>query len=421
MVVERFTAYHHLRAALALGCAQGVFTFNEYVARRELGAGREHIVALLLAPALAQTLATFWNPADPGRVLGRRPFRVLGMGGQAPLALLALVAALGVTITASPFVAALALASVCGALLIPTQGAILSNNYPAPRRSRRFAAAVTLQAAGLVVVSVPLGYALDRHLVAWPHAWFLGAVLAALGYARWGKLRRRRPPPPPAHLVAHRSPWRTLRHDRRFLVFEAAFMVYGIGFLALQPVLPLYLLDELHVDYTQVALARGALFWIAMVVASPFAGRLGDRFGVLRLGALGFLLLGCFAAILLAWRDITGVYVAFVVFGLAMSCVNVAWNLGPIALAQGRDPLPYLNAHIGLIGFRALIGMVGGTWAQQKLGSAAVFQGTIVLEAIAVVTMLVAAGPGGRPWRARGRRAEDVPPPAPEASLPPAP
>ncbi|MGE0191276.1 MAG: MFS transporter [Planctomycetota bacterium] len=421
MVVERFTAYHHLRAALLLGGAQGVFTFNEYVARRELGAGREHIVALLLAPAMAQTLATFWNPADPGRLLGRRPFRILGMGGQSPVALLALVAALGVAVGATPFVAVLALASVCGALLIPTQGAILSNNYPAARRSQRFSAAVALQAAGLVVVSVPLGYALDERTGVWPYAWFVGAVLAALGYARWGQLRRRRPPPPPTDLVAHRSPWRTLRHDRRFLVFEAAFMVYGIGFLALQPVLPLYLLDELHVDYTQVALARGALFWIAMIVASPFAGRLGDRFGVLRLGAFGFALLGAFAAILLVWRDIAGVYVGFVVFGLAMSCVNVAWNLGPIALAQGRDPLPYLNAHIGLIGIRAVIGMVGGTWAQQELGSAAVFQGTIVLEALAVLTMVAAAGPGGRPWRARGRRAEDVPPPAPEASLPPAP
>ena len=40
-----------------------------------------------------------------------------------------------------------------------------------------------------------------------------------------------------------------------------------------------------------------------------------------------------------------------------MTAVNLAWNIGPMALARGRDPLPYLNAHVALVGLRALVGM----------------------------------------------------------------
>lgn len=420
-MIERLTAHHHLRASAAIGMAQGVFVFNEYVARRELGASRAHLVALLLAPALAQMLAVVWNPADPGRPLSRRPFRVLGVGLHLPLLLLAPLVLLGLGVGATGFVVLLALAAVGHALLVPTQGAILSQNYPAARRSRRFSRAVAVQAMGLVAVSLPLGWLLDHHRAVWSWAYGGAALAAGVGYARWGRLRRRRPPPPPPHLVSHASPFRVLRHDRRFLLFEVAFMVYGIGFLALQPVLPLYLLDELHVGYAQVGLARGAVFWIALIVAAPLAGWLGDRLGVLRLGALGFAVLALFPATLLLVGSIEGVYAAFAVFGVAMSCVNVAWNLGPIALAGERDPLPYLNAHIGLIGIRAVIGMVGGTALQAAHGSRVVFGGVIGLEIVAAIVMAWTARASGRRWFVRGRRFQDVAAPAPDVTLPSAP
>ncbi len=420
-MVERFTAHHHLRASLALGCAQGVFTLNEYVAKNELGATRWHIVALGLAPALAQTLSSVRNPVRPGHLFGRRPFRVLGIGFHMPVALLGIVAALGLGIAPTAFVAVLALASIGGALLTPTQGAILSNNYPAARRSSRYASAVSVHALGLVVVGLPLGWALDTHIVEWPLAYLLGSALAALGYARWGKMRRRRPPPVPPDLPVWNSPWRVLFRDKRFLAFEIAFMVYGTGFLALQPVLPLYLIEELNAGYTEAAFARGTLFTLAMVVASPIMGRVGDRYGVLRLGALGFVILALFAGILLTWRDMTGVFVAFAVYGVAMACVNVSWNLGPIALAQGRDPLPYLKAHIGLIGIRATIGMVAGSAIQAAFGSLVVFAGVLGLEIIAATIMLFTAGIGRPPWRLRGARAAALVPPPAETNAPPAP
>ena len=87
----------------------------------------------------------------------------------------------------------------------------------------------------------------------------------------------------------------------------------------------------------------------------------------------------------------TGLYVGFVIYGLAMSGVFLGWSLGPIQIARGRDLYPYLNAHLGLVGFRALVGMVSATLIQQHLGSRAVFLCVIALELVAAVGMLYTA------------------------------
>ena len=93
-----------------------------------------------------------------------------------------------------------------------------------------------------------------------------------------------------------------------------------------------------------------------------------------------------------------------------MAGVHVVWNLGPIAMARGGNPLPYLNAHVSLVGLRALLGMVGGVFLQRSLGSVAVFWAVAVSQVLGPVALLVRhLSRRQRPrlaplWRARGRR-----------------
>ncbi|MHC5009918.1 MAG: MFS transporter, partial [Planctomycetota bacterium] len=247
---ERYTAFFHIRAVIGQGALAGVFLLNEYVARKQLGASRWHILALLLLPAFAQLMAVVWNPTNPGRLFGRRPFLLLGVGLHGVLFLPLLT---GGGWAASPFVALVVTCLVAEALLVPVQNGILARNYGEARRGRRFGRAVALQSLGIVLVSVPVGFLLDQNGAAWPWAYAFAGAAAAFAYRNWGQLRRRRPAPPPDDLESHASPWRALRRDRAFLAFEVCFMVYGIGFLSLQPVLPLYLVDELGVSYGDVA------------------------------------------------------------------------------------------------------------------------------------------------------------------------
>jgi Na+/melibiose symporter-like transporter len=297
-------------------------------------------------------------------------------------------------------------------LLVPIQNSIVARNYGEKRRGRRFGRAVAVQSLFIIAVSVPAGIWLDRDPTAWPWAYACGSFAAMFAYRQWGRLRRRRAAAPPTDLQQHRSAWQALRKDRTFLAFEGCFMVYGIGFLALMPVLPLYLVDELQVSYTDVGIARGAIFWSVMVLASPWVGRLGDKLGILRLGSLGFVCLALFPLTLWLLPNLVGLFLGHAIFGLAMSAVNVTWNLGPITMARGRDPVPYLNAHVAAVGIRALIGMTAATALHKAFGTAPVFLGVVGLEIVAAILMLWLAVSTGRRWRLPGAQPPiDVPRP----------
>ncbi len=245
--------------------------------------------------------------------------------------------------------------------------------------------------------AVLAGWVLDEHEGAWPWLYAIAAAAAVYAYLHWSRLRRRRTPRPTEGLEHHASPFRALQRDRLFLAFEACFMAYGLGFLMLQPVLPLYLIDDLGVTYKQASFAKGVLFWVVMGLSGPFLGKVADRIGILRLCVFAFLTLALFPSPSSLLPGLIGLYVGYTIFGLAMSGVFLAWSLGPIHLARGRDTTPYLNAHLGLVGIRALVGMFAATLLQEHFGSRTVFGWVIALEVVAAAGMFVAARADARP------------------------
>ena len=386
--LEAWTSRRHAMAVAAHGVVAGAFLLNPFVIVKRLGGESWHVTVLLLIPALAQFAAVLWSPLDPRRTLGRRPFTFFGI----PIHLLLLLPVLGL-LPRHPTAVVLVLAT-CGAaqmLLVPVQNSILARNYGEATRGRRFGAATAVQAISIVVVSLAAGRALDAHPDRWPWLYALAAVAAVVSLRLWSSMHRRIAAPWPSALPDHATPIAALRGDPGFFRFEGSFMLYGLGFLMLQPVLPIYLSEDLGVSYTEAALATGAIFWIATIVTSPLAGRLADRIGILRLAAIAFLSLSAFPLTLLLWRTLGGVYVAYGLFGIGMSGVFLAWTVGPMHFAGSRNALPYLNAHLGLVGLRALVGLTGGTLIQQAFGSRTVFVIVAALEVLAAAHMLSVA------------------------------
>jgi len=391
---DRYTAHHHLRAVAGLGVVGAIFLPNAELARRTLGASPWHIGALFLIPALAQTLVVIRNPVDPRRGWIRHPFRRLAV----PVFLLLLLPLLGLLPAGPlPFILLVALCTAVQMVLVPVQNGVLASNYDAATRGGRFGVANRVQALAIAAVCLPAGWVLTRWPGAWPAIYAVAGVAGAYGYLHWSRLKRRRPPAPTSAAEAQMAPWQTLFRDRRFLAFEGCFMLYGLGFIMLLPTLPIYLVDELQVSYAEINVAKGFLFFVIMVIAGPFLGRLTDRIGVLQLNVLSFLTLALFPAALWVLDGAVGMYVGYAIFGLAMSGVFLGWSLGPIHIAGDRDPAPYLDAHLGLVGVRSLVAILGGLWLQQQLGTRAVLACVIVLEVLAALGMHLLARSTGAP------------------------
>jgi len=173
------------------------------------------------------------------------------------------------------------------------------------------------------------------------------------------------------------------RADPNFLHFESAYMIYGIAWMMMQPVIPIFLVDVIKVQYAQAALARGPMFWGVIALTSPAFGRLLDRWNAVRVAAIGFLALSLFPLGMALSHSIYGVYGSFLLYGLGMSAATLSWTMGPILFAGTRDAATYMGVHVTMVGFRGLVGNLIGLLLLQTIGSRATF---LIASALFVVS-----------------------------------
>jgi MFS family permease len=436
----RYTFRLHLRAASLEAVAGGAMLLNEFVARKALGASAFAITMMLMLPTVAQLLNLYWTGMTGSNP--RRAFLWVGLPSR-----LALVA-IGLSHSSAGFIALAALASTASTVVIPAQNALFQANYDARERGRLFSRVSAASAAVTVLVSTGIGWLYDRDESLYRWVYPLTGLVAALGSYGWYRIewRRRvapdlvpagpaavasvpRPAPAVAARVAHgflepfRGALRLFHEDRDFLRFEAAFMTYGMAFMMLQPVLPIFLVDELKVDYSSASLLKGLLFYAVTILCLPLAGRLQDRHGSPWVASRAFLLPGGFALLLLlvpataageapSALALGTVYAAYAVYGAAMALVNVTWTLGPLTMAGERSAHRYMGAHVSLVGIRGLIGYPLGLLLMRLASSRATFAAALALEVAAAAIMLSlhrkrsARGEGGAapagPTSARG-------------------
>ena len=188
---------------------------------------------------------------------------------------------------------------------------------------------------------------------------------------------------------------RTLRDDRNFLRYEAAFMTYGAGFMICEVLLPVLVTDKLHLSYQEYAERAVVVQRFGMLALALPMGWVMDRIGATRTSGLSFAWLGLYPILLLMATGPGGLTVASGLFGLAMAGVMVGWMLGPVALAPSPDKVPhYVAIHATLVGIRGILFQSLGMLLYRMSGS---FTWPLALASFAFV-----AG-AWQMWRLHGR------------------
>jgi hypothetical protein len=73
--------------------------------------------------------------------------------------------------------------------------------------------------------------------------------------------------------------------------------------------------------------------------------------------SMGCVLLGVHSALLFLAHDFWMLTASYACFGVAMTAVNLAWNLGPLQFAKSKDDAAdYMAVHVTLTGLRAMLG-----------------------------------------------------------------
>jgi MFS family permease len=394
-------------ASLWGGLAAGFVSLTDVILAKTLHAPGWQVTLLATLGPTANLTSFFWA----GRMQGRAKagfFLAAGVLGRLPLLLILLLHGPGWLIGLS------FLFAVSNALLATAISAVLQQRYEAPDRARHFGLAASASALAVVAAVQGAGLWLERDETAFPWIFALAAVSglfscfhlfrmeagpgAARGPTDWlrpvlalgrtgtglGVGTRAIPSedqdPGPriggrkesghrtAMMVGLGAAWgnlrvagTVLRENPDFARFERSFMIYGFAFLSLLPVLPLYVVRELQMSYAQLSATKGIWSQIGLVVLSPVLGVALGRLRPLLFTGRTFLLLVFYPLCLLVstvvWTGhrVAWVYLAFVVYSVAMTGVNLSWTLGSMHFARGRDASLFQGVHVALTGVRGLL------------------------------------------------------------------
>ncbi len=339
----------------------GLFVLAEVVLRRELQAGALFITLFtVINPASALFSVYFAQriSAHPDRIY--RYIVLVAVMLRLPLALFFFFHdALSLLILFGLF-------NIGVAMLKPVQSIYMRENFHYDEIGNIYGVTVSIAKFFFIVASYGLGRWLDQVPDAYIPAFGGAGIIAFLSvlvvvlipFRKWRTVDG---VPAPKDMFGFVTVRDTLRENVPFRRYEAAFMVYGAGFMVILPALPLLLVDHLNLSYSVVSFGRGVMSALLLIVCTPLLGKLLDRRNPVYLSTVAFAVLIAYPSLLIVAWFFPAVaeplfYLAFIAFGIGMAGVTLTWNMGPMFFAATPQEIPRLTSiHVTLTGVRGLL------------------------------------------------------------------
>jgi len=343
------------------GALYSLTQFGEVIARKSLGATGLEVTLLSMSMPITQLTSMWWGKILTGRDQ-RRVLWIIGMAG------ILAVATGAVMETYAHLLTIFVIFFMSMALLATAQNRIFQQHIPNKQMGGLFGLSQGLRMGISAAAAAGIGWWLEYMDKGWqqlfPAAALTGVIslwaIAAIPTGEEGQAA-------PLHwrywlLGPLKETSALLKRRPDFLRFENAFMVYGAAFMMTLPVVPIFLVDDLQLSYSEIGMTRGAAFQLIMLAGIPFFGRIFDRSTPHRMSAIAFSILTLYPAVLLSAKYVTGefrfilVMLAFLIFGFALSSVHVVWNLASIRFTgPGEDAGEFQAVHIAATGIRGMM------------------------------------------------------------------
>lgn len=248
----------------------------------------------------------------------------------------------------------------------PAYNVLLRDIYPKPMRGRAMSVVRFVLAGSQAVALMIAGYYYDQH-VGW--LFFIGGCMGIIALIPFSRIRV------PVHHAAKPSMQETapaqtslfamLKTVSGFGLFLSAFLLFEIGIFLPLAVYPVYQVNELHLQSSQVAVL-GTLWMAALSVTYPIWGYITDRAGPVFCLFFGFLLQ---LSIPLAYALTDSLWIlgiASILGGCASSAIDVAW-INMLMRMSEKNILQTSSIHMQLSGVRgAVLPLVGSLMASSS-------------------------------------------------------
>ncbi|PKN74846.1 MAG: hypothetical protein CVU49_06870 [Candidatus Cloacimonetes bacterium HGW-Cloacimonetes-2] len=381
---EAQTAGLLLVAAIFNGLVQSFGQTQDIIARKALLATDWQILLITLIWPISNFLSIWMGRIFEQSCHKSRYFLIAGIFGRLTLVWALFMAGI------HEYLILLALLYSANSLLVPAQNGIYQRNINVSRRAKVYGYTISIGMLISIIVTFFAGRLLDIQESA--YRWIVAATGIA-GFISCVVLSRikidepvpceKRPNLPLRQALADpiHSTIRLLKENPQFAAFERSFSIYGMGFIMMTPVIPLLLVNELKLSYTVNFLTKGILSQAGMLFLSPLIGKIHDRLHPFRFISLSFGTLMFFPLVIIVATKFAGipalattlVFVAYIIFGIAMAGINMAWNMSSIFFAGKENAAVFQSVHVTMTGIRGLIAPFLGLILNRLFGYSAVF------------------------------------------------
>jgi MFS family permease len=381
---EKQSTYLLLIAALFNGVVQSLGQTQDIIARKALHAQDWQLMLMTMIWPVSNFLSIWWGRIFENSSHKSRYFLLAGIVGR-----LSLVYAIWL-VTMNEYMILLALVFSANSLLIPAQNRIYQKNINSSRRAKVFGYTISLGMIVSIAFTFIAGRLLDINeqsfrwiLVVTGFCGFISCAVLSMVRIQEPLIQRDITRKSMRHQLFEpiRRTLTLLKENKPFAAFERSFSIYGMGFIMMQPIIPIYLVDKLNLSYTNNFLAKGVLSQVGLLLLSPMIGKIHDRMHPFKFISRSFALLMVFPLLFVVsslWAGssiipVIIVFVAYFIFGVAMTAVNVSWNMSSIFFAGKEDASIYQSVHVTMTGIRGLIAPILGFTLLKLFNITAVF------------------------------------------------
>lgn len=249
---------------------------------------------------------------------------------------------------------------------VPAWMEVLKLNIPGISRERIFACGSALSYIGMATIPFVLGSLIDDYAESWRWIFPVTALisLSAIFFKsripividEAASIETSAALPQSLKqlfIKPWKSAWELIRRRPDFARFQLGFMLGGSGLIIMQPALPMFFMDGLHLSYTELAVALTLCKGVGFASTSSWWARLMNKIDLYRFNSyvsfLAFLFPFCLLA---AQLDVSWLYGGYVLYGVMQGGSELSWHLSGPLFAKDEDSAAYSNLSILSIGLR---------------------------------------------------------------------
>jgi len=374
---EKHTFLFLLSASVFNGISFGVLILQEFILRKTLSGTPLEVTLLVMMQPVSNLFSIFAYDISKRFKSKQEPFLFIGVFGKLILIMMLFVN------RSFPFLLVLGVFYIFHSIMNPLYSNLMQLNFSKENRGFLYGISTSVSVGLTLIVSLLAGRLMDIDQNYFKILFLFSGITGFLCCYMYFKVkikkvvqesheRKKRGFAEPIFTMIE-----ILMSNREFRRYEGYFFLYGIGYLVILPALPIYFVDYLKLDYSQISFIKGFIGQSGYVLFLPLMGIFMDRLNIFVYSSATFFLLSFYPLLLLfsGWTSnpLILVYAAFFVYSISMSAVAVIWDLASITFAGEKNSRDYQSTHVVLTGIRGIIAPMAGLIIMQVFSIQAVF------------------------------------------------